>query len=446
MAVLCAWMNGEWVGTWRVDRGLHRFTYAPSWIESEKSRPLSLSLPLTRTLEIKGDVVAHYFDNLLPDNLRIRERIGRRFQTKTLDAFALLQAIGRDCVGAVQLLPPETTPEGWDRVECQALSEDEVAAVLRNVPADPIGGAEDTAPVFRISLAGAQEKTALTRFNGQWCRPLGATPSTHIFKLPLGVIANTSRIDMFDSVENEWVCAQIVQALGLPMARTAMGRFGDQRALIVERFDREWMGDVGKAGDGQWIARLPQEDFCQALGLPAHLKYEGDGGPSVAQGLQLLAGSADAASDRRVFQLAQLAFWLMAAPDGHAKNFSIFLRRGNAYEATPLYDVLSIWPYVGKRNGQIHLRDVRLAMAVRSKNAHYDLYGIRARHWHGLATKHGGPAVWAAMRAMVEQVDAALNAVEAALPGDFPERIWRPIAQGMRSQAEKFLLDASSLA
>ncbi len=432
MAALEAWMNGEWVGTWEVNRGTHRFAYAPSWPESEKSRPLSLSLPITRTLEIKGEVVANYFDNLLPDNDRIRERIGRRFNTKTLDAFALLEAIGRDCVGAVQLLPVGTTPDGWNRVECQLLTEADVAQVLRAVPADPHRLLGDDVPPFRISLAGAQEKTAFTQVDGQWCRPLGATPSTHIFKLPLGVIANTSRVEMFDSVENEWLCARIIDALGLPMAHTEMATFGDQRVLIVERFDREWMDD------GRWIARLPQEDFCQALGQPPWRKYESDGGPSVAAGLALLAGSADAATDRTAFQLAQLAFWLMAAPDGHAKNFSIFLRQGNVYDMAPLYDVLSVWPYVGSGRGQLHLRDVRLAMALRSKNAHYDIYGIRARHWHDQALKNGGPAVWEAMLGLVEQVGPALDAVQAQLPATFPDRIWTPIANGMRSQAKKF--------
>lgn len=440
MAALNAWMNGEWVGTWQVTRGTHSFAYAPSWLESGKSRPLSLSLPITRALEIKGEVVANYFDNLLPDTDRIRERIGRRFKTRTLDAFSLLEAIGRDCVGAVQLLPEDTTPDGWDRVECQALTEAEVAQALQAVPADPHTRPDDEAPVFRISLAGAQEKTAFTQVDGQWCRPLGATPSTHIFKLPLGVIANTSRVEMFDSVENEWLCAQIIEALGLPIAHTEMASFEDQRALLVERFDREWMDD------GQWIARLPQEDFCQALGLPPRLKYEGDGGPSIAEGLGLLAGSADAATDRLAFQLAQLTFWLMAAPDGHAKNFSIFMRQGNTYEMTPLYDVLSVWPYVGKGRGQLHLRDVRLAMALRSKNTHYDNYSIRARHWHDLAMKNGGPAVWEAMRGLVEQVEEALDAVEARLPETFPDRIWTPIADGMRSQAKKFQAEADTIA
>ena len=439
MVALNTWMNGEFVGTWQVHRGAHSFTYARSWLESEKSRPLSLSLPLTRTLEIKGEVVANYFDNLLPDNERIRERIGRRFKTRTLDAFALLEAIGRDCVGAVQLLPEGTTPDGWNRVACEPLTDGQVADALSAVPDSPVARPANEAPPFRISLAGAQEKTAFVLVNGQWCRPLGATPSTHIFKLPLGVIANMSRVNMFDSVQNEWLCAQIIGALGLPIAHTEMATFGDQRALIVERFDREWMDD------GKWIARLPQEDFCQALGLPSRLKYEDDGGPSVAAGLTLLAGSPDAETDRAAFQLAQLAFWLMAAPDGHAKNFSIFLRQGNAYEMTPLYDVLSVWPYVGKGRGQLHLRDVRLAMALRSKNTHYEIHTIRARHWHDLAMKNGGPLVWEAMQGLVDRVAPALDAVGAQLPHDFPERIWEPISKGMRAQAEKFLSDAADL-
>ncbi len=405
-------------------------------------RKVTTAVPVAaphRTLEIRGEVVANYFDNLLPDNERIRQRIARRFKTRTRDAFTLLEAIGRDCVGAVQLLPEGTTPDGWDRVAGEPLTDEQVAAALRAVPDDPLARHANEARPFRISLAGAQEKTAFVQVNGQWCSPVGATPSTHIFKLPLGVIANTTQVDMFDSVDNEWLCAQIIQALGLPMARTEMATFGDQKALIVERFDREWMDG------GQWIARLPQEDFCQALGLPSHLKYESDGGPSVATGLTLLAGSADADTDRMAFQLAQLAFWLMAAPDGHAKNFSIFLRQGNAYDMAPLYDVLSVWPYVGRKRGQLHLRDVRLAMALHSKNTHYKIHTIQARHWHALAMKNGGPPIWEAMQGLVSAVGQALESVEAQLPRSFPERIWDPIAKGMRGQAEKFLLEAANL-
>ena len=55
----------------------------------------------------------------------------------------------------------------------------------------------------------------------------------------------------------------------------------------------------------------------------------------------------------RTEALTQLAFWLMGAPDGHAKNYSIFLERGDTYITTPLYDVLSVFPYVGDGANQI---------------------------------------------------------------------------------------------
>jgi serine/threonine-protein kinase HipA len=430
---LAAWMNGELVGTWTVDRATHAFTYADSWIASPKVRSLSLSLPVTASREVRGDVVAHYFDNLLPDNDRIRERLGRRFGTRGTDAFSLLEAIGRDCVGAVQLLPQGTEPVGWNRVDCEPLSERQIAKILRAVP----GPTGPNAPLqdddlFRISIAGAQEKTAFTRHKGRWCRPHGATPTTHIFKLPLGVVGGSRRVDLSDSVQNEWVCAQIVSEFGLPVAPTTMARFGDEDVLVVERFDRAWMD--GRA----WIARLPQEDFCQALGVPPRFKYEADGGPGMAKCLQLLAGSADPQRDRLAFQLTQLAFWLMAATDGHAKNYSIFLQPGDSYVMTPLYDVLSMWPYFGASPKRFNRRHAALAMAMRAKNAHYRLEAIQPRHWHQLAMKHGGPAVWEAMQALVERVEPALAAVETRLPKGFPGRIWEAIASGIRAEARRF--------
>lgn len=433
---LNAWMNGELVGTWTVDRATHAFTYAASWITSPKLRSLSLSLPVTASREVRGDVVAHYFDNLLPDNDRIRERLGRRFGTRGIDAFSLLEAIGRDCVGAVQLLPQGAEPIGWNRVDCEPLSERQIAEILRAVP----GHAGPGVPLldddlFRISIAGAQEKTAFTRHKGRWCRPQGATPTTHIFKLPIGaggLVGGSRRVDLSDSVQNEWVCAQIFAELGLPVAPTAMARFGDEDVLVVERFDRAWMDG------GTWIVRLPQEDFCQALGVPPRRKYEADGGPGMAKCLQLLAGSADPQQDRLAFQLTQLAFWLMAATDGHAKNYSIFLQPGDSYVITPLYDILSMWPYFGAGPNQFNRRQAGLAMAMRAKNAHYKLETIQPRHWHQLAMKHGGPAVWEAMQALVERVEPALAAVEKRLPKGFPGRTWEAIATGMRSGARRF--------
>lgn len=422
-------MNGELVGRWTVDRSVHSFTYDPSWLQSDRRRSLSLSLPIASSHTVKGEVVRHYFDNLLPDNARIRQRLGKRFNVRN-DTFELLQAIGRDCVGAVQLLGVDDAPVGWDRVDCEPQSEGQLLDFLRAVPADRNVEIHDD-DLLRISIAGAQEKTALTRWNDQWCLPRGATPTTHIIKLPLGLIGGMRRIDASDSVQNEWLCAQIVRALGLPVASTSIVGFGDQTVLSVERFDREWMDG------GAWIARLPQEDFCQALGVGPESKYERDGGPGMLQCLKLLGGSSDNA-DRTMFLLAQLAFYLLAATDGHAKNYSIFLGRRDTYGMTPLYDILSMWPYFGKAASQFDRRKAGLAMAMRSGNAHYRFDEIQARHWHRLAMRHGGPAVWAAMLDMVERVDHALSAVEARLPADFPSRVWDTVSLGMKEHARRF--------
>ncbi len=432
-SVLGIWMNGEFVGHWAVERGTSTLTYASSWLQSDKVRSLSLSLPITSSREIRGQVVTNWFDNLLPDNDRIRKRLSRRFRTKNAETFTLLEAIGRDCVGAVQLLPDGMAPDGWNRVECEPLTRNQVRKLLDAVPSETalgIGGEGDD--LFRISLAGAQEKTALVRVGSRWCLPHGATPTTHIFKLPLGLVGGSRRVDLSDSVENEWLCARILHELGLPVAKAEMAEFAGQKVLIVERFDRAWMDD------GQWIARLPQEDFCQALGYPSERKYEKDGGPGTAACLQLLAGSADAEVDRLAFQLAQLAFWLMAATDGHAKNYSLFLQQSDAYAMTPLYDVISVWPYIGDGANQFRWRTAGLAMALRAKNARYALHRIQARHWHALATRSGGPSVWQAMLGLVDQIEAALTAIESRLPPSFPGGIWDAITIGIRSQSQRF--------
>jgi serine/threonine-protein kinase HipA len=429
---LNVWMNGEHVGVWTVSRESHVFHYAPSWLESPRRRSLSQSIPISSSLETKGEVVRNYFDNLLPDNDKIRSRLGARFNTKSSGTFDLLEAIGRDCVGAVQLLPENVAPGGWDRIVCEPLSEGKIVEILRAVPSEATPESVHDDDLFRISIAGAQEKTAFTWHENSWCRPHGATPTTHIFKLPLGLIGGSKRVDASDSVQNEWLCAQIMTELGFPVAQTSMATFGGQAVLIVERFDRAW------ANDHAWIARLPQEDFCQALGLPPEKKYETAGGPGIATCVQLLQGSLDK-GDTALFLMTQFAFFLLAATDGHAKNFSIFLQPGDAYEMTPLYDVLSMYPYYGSGHNQFNQWRAGPAMALRSKNVHKHYHTILARHWHQQAMENGGLSVWEAMVRLAENVNGTLNAIEAQLPDDFPVRTWTTISNGMRESSGNFL-------
>lgn len=380
----------------------------------------------------KGSAVRDYFDNLLPDSKPIRDRLARRFKTATTDAFDLLAQIGRDCVGALQIVPDGQDPGEVRRVRARPLDEAGVARFLQAAltpsgfdgePSDPDG--------FRISIAGAQEKTALLWHEGRWWRPTGATPTTHILKLPLGLVGNM-RLDLRDSVENEWLCAQILEAYGLPVARCHPLTFEGQRVLGIERFDRRW------ADDGSWLIRLPQEDMCQATATPAHAKYEADGGPGIDRILQVLNGSARRVQDRENFFRAQLLFWLMGAPDGHAKNFSIALHAGGAFSMTPLYDVVSAYPVLGNGPNRIAAHSVQLAMALRCTNAHWRMRDILRRHWEEVGRRNGvvtesGQGVDALIRDLIDRTPAALEQVAAKLPSSFPAHVADAILGGLEA-------------
>ncbi|MFM0488457.1 type II toxin-antitoxin system HipA family toxin [Paraburkholderia graminis] len=431
---LSVWANGERVGVWRIPaRGPMEFSYDAAWIASPAGRPLSLSLPFAPgNLAHKGPRVLNYFDNLLPDSEVIRKRIAQRYQTETLDAFDLLQAIGRDCVGAVQLLPEDDVPEHVDRIEGTPLSEAEIETMLtRTVSAPTLGAADQSDDDFRISLAGAQEKTALLWHEGQWKRPHGATPTTHIFKLPLGLVGN-KLADLSTSVENEWLCLRILRAYGLPVANTEVVTFGKQRVLSVERFDRQLHSS------GQWLLRLPQEDFCQVYGVPSHRKYENEGGPGVLDLARVLQQSVAAAQDIETLLASQILFWMLAAPDGHAKNFSIRLLAGGQYRLTPLYDVMSIWPVEGSGPNQWSWFKARLAMGMWSRSKHDAFRDVQRRHFNTMALKCSyGASAEPLIERLIEQTPNVIDQVSADLPERFPARVAERIFKGLRNSAAK---------
>jgi serine/threonine-protein kinase HipA len=453
---LDVWMNGRHVGVWRKIRGdRDQLVYHDAWLKDPQFRPLSLSLPVTASREITSPLVRYYFDNLLPDSSQIRERIRNRFHVRSAESFHLLEAIGRDCVGAVQLMPPGKTPVGWDRIESTLLKTQDVEAILRAVPtaAGPLSDQSDENEDLRISIAGAQEKTALLRIGNTWHRPRGATPTTHILKLPLGIVGGGLQLDLSDSVDNEWLCATLFEAMHLPAARTQIATFGDQRVLVVERFDRHWR-NVGPHDPtaarfqvplDAWIARLPQEDFCQATGKPPEAKYEKDGGPGMVQILQILDRGAAPERDSNLFALSQLMFWFLAATDGHAKNFSIFLRR-DGYELTPFYDLLSAWPVIGNKARQLQPQKVKMAMAMRTGNRpHYRWNEIQPRHFKALAESLVDPKLWSMMLDSARSVPEAIASVSRRLPPDLKESVWTSVTEGFARKAEEFLRAAENL-
>jgi serine/threonine-protein kinase HipA len=389
-------------------------------------------MPFTADVQISGPVVENYFDNLLPDSEAIRKRLSGRFRTKGTGAFALLQAIGRDCVGAVQLLPVDAPAPDVRKVEFAPVTSEEIEAMLARLGAHEGLGAMDDDADFRLSIAGAQEKTALLKVGEQWCLPRHATPTTHILKPPIGVTPGRE-LDLTLSPENEWLCSRILYALGLPVADCCVEHFGARKALVVERFDRQWQTDP------VWLVRLPQEDFCQVLGCSSANKYEDKGGPGMDACLRVLKGGARYEEDGRTFLLAQLAFWLMAAIDGHAKNFSVFLLPGGRYRLTPLYDVMSAWPIMDKGPHSLQYKKTKLAMAVRSKSAHYKLCDILPRHWKAVALRSGIPGMWESMCELIARVPDVFDGVSEELPANFPQALADSVFEGASRHAQRFL-------
>lgn len=423
-------MNGEVVGTlYRDSSGAMSFQYTPGWLSEPGSRAISLSLPLQHS-RIRGKQVYNFFSNLLPDSEAILARMQARFQIETAHPFDLLASVGRDCVGAIQLYPPGLDIPSVMEIVAEPLDEQQIESILKGYQMSPLGMTEEGAD-FRISLAGAQEKTALLWYQNRWQRPHGSTPTSHIFKLPIGRIEQNN-IDLSESCENEWLCMRIAKAFGFPVAPTEMARFGQTKVLVVERFDRRW----ARSG---WLMRLPQEDFCQALGVSPALKYESHGGPGIADAMKLLLGSRLAAQDREMFFKSQILFWMLAAIDGHGKNFSLFIEADSSFRMTPLYDVISAFPLFA--DGGIQARKAKMAMALQGKNRQYHFAMIQPRHFISTAAHAGFSPELAerAMQEMANRTEEVIAQVTAELPADFPTPVREAIFSGLASQAARIL-------
>jgi serine/threonine-protein kinase HipA len=415
---LNVFLNSRLVGQLRREAsGATSFQYDASWLAWTHTMPISLSIPL-REDAYTGASVRAVFENLLPDNEAIRGRIAARTHAEGTDAYSLLSAIGHDCVGALQFLQQDRKPGAAGRVAGVPVSSTEIAEILANLATAPLG--IDEKEDFRISIAGAQEKTALLRWKKAWYKPQGVTATTHIFKPSIGQLPNG--IDLTHSVENEYFCLKLLESLGLPAAHARMGHFRKRAVLIVRRFDRHW------AEDGR-LLRVPQEDCCQALSVAPTLKYESDGGPGIDAILRLLRDSDTPAEDQRTFLKSIVAFWLMGATDGHAKNFSIFLSPDGRYRMTPLYDVISAQPSVDA--GQIRRNRFRLAMAV-GDNRHYRINEILPRHFvqTGRRAGVGEVVVRSIFSELRETARDAITKTLDHLPSSFPKKVSTSIRAG----------------
>ena len=379
---LIALANGRLLGEIRRDaRGRLSFEYDAAWSQDDAAYPLSLSMPLT-VPDHDHDKIEPWLWGLLPDNENVLARWARKFQVSARNAFSLLRATGEDCPGAVQLVrperasrllasrsgrAPESRPASQSR-EVVWLTAAEVEARLRTLRHDHGAWRLDD-DVGQFSLAGAQSKTALLLEGGRWGIPSGTTPTTHILKPPIPGFPG--------HCENEHLCLALAGALGIPAARSLVSCFGQETAIVVERYDR-----IAAAGR---LVRLHQEDLCQALGRSPMRKYENEGGP----GCRDIAGAIRShctrpGDDLRTFAKSIALNWVIGGTDAHARNFSLLIGAGGSARLAPLYDLASALPYPGH-----YAPKLKLAMKIGGESR---LGYVQVRHWERFAAEVGLPA------------------------------------------------------
>lgn len=339
-------MYGTQVGVLSRRRDIFSFQYTADTVAGGAGCPLlSVSMP-TRSRAYRGKLPHVFFDGLLPEG-EIRKMIAYDFGLDDADVFGLLRELGRDCAGALIVLPEGEHPAAERKPE--PISDDEVARRLRELRFHPLGVDRRV----RVSLAGMQEKLLLARSEEGWGLPVEGAPSTHILKpahpmLPL-------------SIANEALCLRTARHLGMRVANVEIAEFSDVPALVIERYDR------ARTPDG--VVRLHQEDFCQALGVAPEDKYEERGGPSLRACAELLRRWAR--SDQLEHLLDALLFnVLVGNADAHAKNLSLLHSLDEQITLAPVYDVMTTVHYPGidpvpgmyvnliREIGQIGARDV----------------------------------------------------------------------------------------
>lgn len=392
----------------------YRLEYDDAWAATADATPLSLSLPLATGTHF-GVVVHDFLDNLLPDRSDVRDRWAAEAALASTEPFALLAAYGRDVAGALEFVPVGEPEAASTLVN---LSDREIAHRIAVLRADRAAWVQTTHG--RFSLGGAQSKFALAEYDGEWFEPSGAAPATHVFKPVVE--------QLLDGEVIEHVVLQSIAVLGLPSPRTRLLHFGDQRSLVVERFDRLRLPDGS-------VQRLHQEDLLQALGRPRLQKYESEGGPTYRDVLAVLSRAypADAEYSREVFSRALVLSWILLDTDAHAKNFSLVLEPGS-HRLTPLYDRSSLIPYLpdGTSRGALEaaISDTRLSMAVLGS---YRVGDVTAETWRTVArdARIDADALlgWAreACETIADIVQAQIRALPDADHSEVTERLNRRI-------------------
>lgn len=393
--------------------GRLEFTYDEEWRVAKDGHTISLALPRAASTHADAAVRA-YLWGLLPENDSVLRAWARQYGVAASNPFALIRHFGEDVPGAMQFVTEERLDElragGRAAGSVEWLTEKEVAERLELLHTDSAAWRLGT-DTGQFSLPGAQPKIALLYDGKRWGVPNGRIPTTHILK--------PTHAELDGLPENEHLCLDIAQRLGVPAADSTVERFGDEVAISVSRFDRV------RTTSG-W-ERVHQEDCCQALGIDPRQKYESHGGPSAQAIAELLrAYSSESAIDMWMFLRSLIYNWLIAGTDAHAKNYGMLIGPGDHVRLAPLYDIASALAYPRT----IPMQKAKMAMKV---GGEYLVGRIGSSHWEKLA---------AAFQLFPEAVVVEAKAIAGQLPDHVSDAVTAAEEQGLRHPIIRTLRDA----
>lgn len=386
---LAVWMYGRKTATLGYDRRAISFAYtAEALSKFGLGRPLiSVSMP-TRNTRYRGNVPTFFFDGLLPEG-DARETIAYDLGVEANDVLEMLGALGRDCAGALVVLPEGEQPEQARLPE--PIGDAEIERRLQRLGIEPLG----TDGKVRASLAGMQRKLLLSRAREGWGLPVDGAPSTHIVKPP----HHDTRFP--EMIANEALCLRTAHLLGVAAAHAFVRSFGSTPALVVERYDRT------KPSEGEPVLRLHQEDMCQAAGVDgARLrKYEEGGGPSLVRCAEIIkAWSRDPQEQMmRLLDITAINM-IVGNGDAHGKNISLLHDEAGRVELAPAYDIFSsLWYDAASTTPGMYVNGIRELTDIKPE----DLIA-EATRW-GLSTER----VTARVRELITNAADALAAAAA---------------------------------
>lgn len=299
------------------------FTYSKEWVEDPHAIAISCSLPLqVETFERKK--CRAFFEGILPEQDQ-RKIIAKNLHISEKNDFSMLEKIGGECAGALSFMPSGMALNKEENNHYRELKEAELVKILKELPIKPLLAGERG---IRLSLAGVQDKLAVYVKNGDIFIPLNNAPSTHILK-PAHNIYD-------DVIFNEYFCLKLAKKIGLSVAEVEIRKIEDINYLLVKRYDRIIMHTQGSIEE---IKRAHQEDFCQALGVPATKKYQNEEGPSLRQCFHLIRErSSIPVLDLEKLLDAVIYNFLIGNCDAHGKNFSLLYLE--QLQLAPLYDLV----------------------------------------------------------------------------------------------------------